>query len=120
MKSKFQNLTQRIKRCYLSACTTIALIHAGIIPTFAGPTAVNPDEMVGNLIGIVCSIFTYIGILLLVWGIGQLVLAFKNEDADSKSRAMMLLIASVVLMSVRTIITNLGLGITIGPGLSGK
>ena len=40
---------------------------------------------------------------LLVWAIGQLVLAFKNEDADSKSRAVMVLAVAILLMSVKQI-----------------
>lgn len=64
---------------------------------------VNINGMFQTLIGTVCQIFFYIGAILLVWSIGQLVLAFKNEDADSKSRAIMVLVCSLLLMSVKTI-----------------
>lgn len=75
------------------------------------------NAMVAQLIGIICTIFMYIGILLAVWAVGSLVLAFKNEDADSKSRAMMLLIVSIVLICLRPVVRLLlqvsGTGITI-------
>lgn len=64
---------------------------------------VDINGMFTTLIGTVCQIFFYIGAILLVWSIGQLVLAFKNEDADSKSRAIMVLVCSLLLMSVKTI-----------------
>lgn len=64
------------------------------------------DAMFGTLIGYVCKIFFYIGTILLVWAVGQLVLAFKNEDADSKSRAVMVLVCAVLLMSIGAIYDN--------------
>jgi hypothetical protein len=61
-------------------------------------------NLMNKILDIIYKIFGYIGVLLLAWSIGMLVLAFKNEDADSKSRAMMLLVVSVVLIGVKTII----------------
>lgn len=72
------------------------------------------DNMFQDLIGTVCKVFFYIGAILLVWAIGQLVLAFKNEDADSKSRAVMVLVTAVLLMSIRTIYN------TVTQNLSGR
>lgn len=63
--------------------------------------------MVSTLLGYIFGIFQYIGILLLAWGVGQLVLAFRNEDGDSKSRAIMLILSSIVLMSIGTIVSGL-------------
>lgn len=75
----------------------------------AGATA---QTLVTNLLGYVFGMFKYIGILLLAWGVGQLVLAFKNEDADSKSRAMMLIMVAIVLTVLSTIFNGLGVGVT--------
>jgi hypothetical protein len=45
----------------------------------------------------------------------MLVLAFKNEDADSKSRAMMMAVVSIVLISIKTILNSVmsGTGVNI-------
>ena len=90
------------------AVTAAAVAIATSVGSFAG----TASDAVTNLLGYVFGIFFYIGIVLLAWGIGQLVLAFKNEDGDSKSRAIMLIIAAIVLMSVGGIFNGLGLGIT--------
>ena len=72
-----------------------------------------------NLIAIVCDIFRMIGAVLLVWAIGQLVMAFRNEDADSKSRAMMVLVCAILLISVKTVYQALtGTEVT-GTGITG-
>ena len=73
---------------------------------FAHATA---QGLVVNLLGYVFAIFKYIGWLLWAWGVGQLVLAFKNEDADSKSRAMMLIVVAIILTVLPTIFNGLGL-----------
>ena len=79
--------------------------------------AVNTADIFGTLIGYICQIFLYIGIILLVWAVGQLVLAFKNEDADSKSRAVMVMVCSIILMSVgqivKTVLDSTGTGVTV-------
>ena len=65
--------------------------------------AADGASAVSVLIAYVLKIFQYIGILLLIWAIAQLVLAFKNEDADSKSRAMMMLMVSVLLCIIKPV-----------------
>lgn len=101
-----------------------ALIGAGYLAltplmAFALPQ-VEAGQLMDQLIGTVCDVFRMIGALLLVWAIGQLVLAFKNEDADSKSRAMMVLVASILLLSLKSIyeaVTNTSVGQSAIPGL---
>jgi hypothetical protein len=73
------------------------------LSVFAIPENINPTDMVNKLISMVCTIFGLIGALLLAWAIGSLVSAFRNEDADSKSRAMQAVIVAVLLCSVKLI-----------------
>jgi hypothetical protein len=65
---------------------------------------VNPDEIVGKTVGTIGRIGLYVGIILLAWGIFQLVMAFKNEDADSKSRAILVIVAAALLCAMDTIL----------------
>lgn len=77
-----------------------------VLPVFATTAA---GTIVGKIIDIVLGLFMLIGVILLVWAVGQLVLAFKNEDADSKSKAIMLLVVSCVLIGMKTVVNTLGL-----------
>ena len=99
MKTKLSNIKNKIK----IAGTTSAVVATGLIAVANAGTA---TELVKKLLGYIFGIFFFIGVLLLAWGIGQLVLAFKNEDGDSKCRAIMLIIASIVLMSVGGIVAG--------------
>lgn len=75
-----------------------------VMPTaFAAGTEENIVKTI--LEEVVLKIAFYIGIILLAWSIIMLVLAFKNEDADSKSRAIMLIVVSVVLIAIRPILS---------------
>lgn len=92
------------------AGSTASAALVGTSFAFAGGTSAK--TLVTNMLGYVFAIFKYIGWLLLAWGIGQLVLAFKNEDADSKSRAMMLIVVAIILTVIGTIFNGLSLGVS--------
>lgn len=66
-------------------------------------------EIMSQLIRIVERLFIYIGVALAVWGIGQFVLSIKNDDADSKARALKVIIAAICALSIGTITTALGI-----------
>ena len=89
-----------LKKVGVSSIATLAATSA--IP-FAANSA---STMVNKLLGYIFGIFFWLGILLLAWGVGQLVLAFKNEDADSKSRAMLVIMAAILLTVVGKIVSN--------------
>ena len=74
--------------------------------TTAATTNSAEGALINAVLGVIFKLFRYIGILLLAWSIGMLVLAFKNEDADSKSRSIMLMVVSVVLITVEPIING--------------
>ena len=82
----------------------MALATVVAVPAFASATENKAQGIVNNLLGYIFTIFFWIGILLFTWGVGQMVLAFKNEDADSKSRAMMLIVVAIILTSIGTIV----------------
>lgn len=83
----------------LSVLTLSILLVTCMFPAFA-----TGASAVGVLIGYILKIFQYLGALLLIWAIAQLVLAFKNEDADSKSRAMMMMMVALILVVLKPVV----------------
>lgn len=71
-----------------------------MIPTALAATTVDADSIISKVIDIITDMALWIGIILLVWSIVMLILALKNEDADSKSRAIMLIAVSVALIGL--------------------
>ena len=86
-------------------CTaaSVATVTSATMPMVMANHDIAPEEVLGGILDLVFNIFLWIGILLLAWSIGMLVLAFKNEDADSKSKAMMLLVVSIALLGLRAL-----------------
>ena len=72
-----------------------------------GASAANSalSSVFGGVKDLVGAIFRWIGYMLLIWGVAMLILAFKNEDADSKSRAMMLIGVGAALTAIDAFIT---------------
>lgn len=77
----------------------------GLIPTVSAD--LTAGDAIKKVVNIVLDIFRYIGIILTLWGIGSLVMAFKNEDADSKSRAIMSLVVGIALITLKTLFGSL-------------
>lgn len=73
-----------------------------LVPTaFADATG---NAVVKAILNVVYDMAFYIGIILLAWSVVMLVLALKNEDADSKSRAIMLIAVSIALIGIGTLL----------------
>lgn len=77
----------------------------GLIPTVSAE--LTAGDAIQKVVNIVLDIFRYIGIILTLWGVGSLVMAFKNEDADSKSRAIMSLVVGISLITLKTLFGGL-------------
>lgn len=102
MKGLLNKIKLNARTAKLMCGSAIAASTAAVV----GASATTASGLVSNLLNYVFGIFKYIGLLLLAWGVGQLVLAFKNEDADSKSRAMMLVVVAIILTVLSTVFTG--------------
>ena len=97
------------KRVVAYATMLFVTLTGSIMPAYAAAKEVKPNDVIQQLISIIGQIFVGIGAILLVYSVGQLVLAFKNEDPDSKSKATSILVVSAILMGFPAIIKTLGL-----------
>ena len=95
---------------FSSYFTVFMMTMLTMVPALASgaPTA-TVGEILERMISIIGMIFVAVGIILAIYSVGQLVLAFKNEDADSKSRASTLLVVSIILIAFPALIDLLGL-----------
>lgn len=95
--------------CFLASS---AFIIGTSSPSFCFAETVAPpngnplggvDKPVKELNVNIFQLLGWTGAILLAWGIGMLVLAFKNEDAEQKQRSLMLVIFAILLMGMRFI-----------------
>lgn len=102
--SKTKNIQKYIPfQIYCLCAVSFVLATMVFSPAFA---AVDPNSIIVNVINFVFKIARAIGAIFLVWGFIQLFLAFKNEDSDSKSRAVMTVLVGVFLVGIEGIFTT--------------
>lgn len=102
------NTKKQLIACGILVCL-VALVLT-IVPTFA--TASAPPELsklMEQMIGYVGLIFRVVGIILAVYAIGQMIMAFRDENPDAKTKATTLLVVSIILISLPSIIDQLNL-----------
>lgn len=112
--SNFKVMSKKEKIIYGIFFCLAAMLMAGLIFNVAmasGGTngaATQVSSILKKMLDIVCMIFQAVGIVLSIYAIGQLIMAFKNEDADSKSKASTMLVVGVCLIALPTIATSVG------------
>lgn len=81
-----------------------------ITPAFAKPTVPNGlAEVVGDFVFYIGLIFQVVGVLIGVYAAGQMIMAFKDDNPDAKTRASTLLVVAFILIVMPSIIDGLGL-----------
>ena len=80
-----------------------------IMPAFASVGSSTGTDVMANLIGLMCSMFRYVGTAVFLWAIIQFVLATKRSDADSKADAVQTAVCGIALMSIGIIVQAMGL-----------
>ena len=69
--------------------------------------------MVGEVLELLLTMTTYLSMIIIVFGVMQFVLAFKDEDADRKARGVMLLVTGSVMCALKPIMSMM-LGMNMG------
>ncbi|MGN0710254.1 MAG: hypothetical protein ACI4LO_00735 [Anaerovoracaceae bacterium] len=82
------------------------IILAAPVMTFCAPTT---DQVMKGVINIIFEVAKYVGIVLAVSGIFQLILAYKDDNADGQSRAVRLVVVALVLLGLKTLVQLTGL-----------
>lgn len=80
-----------------------------ISPAFAAEVPPELTSILGTLLEYIGIIFRGIGILLAIYAFGQMILAFKDENPDAKSKSASILVVGILLIAMPTIIEALDL-----------
>jgi hypothetical protein len=110
-------VSDKVKAGVLSAALAMEMapVHAtGGGSNFEIPeVTINQDMDATNLIsqflGIVIWIAQMVGIFFIIWGAVMLGLALKNDEPESKQKAIMVIVSGVVLFGLLTILKAAGI-----------
>ena len=106
---KLQKMVNKKELFTFAGLSLVLLLMMTVCPTFAVEGADTVKEIMDKMIKIIGMVFVAAGVVLAAYSVGQLAMALKNEDADSKSRASTQLVVSVVLIALPSIIEGLDL-----------
>lgn len=112
LQTGFKKISKKdvLRTLMISALCVVLMIVCTHI-TYAAPGAyVNTIKTVlTNFINLLETIFQAVGVVLAIWGFIQLVLAIRNDDPDSKTRATTQAIVGIVLLAIPSLVDSLGL-----------
>ena len=90
----------------ISIMTCMFIMMSGMM-TFAAGSSSSASSLISNIVAIILAMFRWVGVVLLVWGVAQFIMAIKRTDAESKSDAIQTIICAIVLISLKTVIESL-------------
>lgn len=69
----------------------------------------NPETIIDSVLGIILFATRYIGAALIIWGLVMFGLSIKNDEPESKQKALMTTFAGVVVFSLKWILQTAGI-----------
>lgn len=118
VRQSCEMVRSKLNRAAIKAITFCIISADVLFPAnvFASSTRNNSTsyiaiigQILSSFIDIIATFFIASGILLGTYSIGQLALALKNDDADSKTRASHQLVISAVLIAIKPIMAAINL-----------
>ena len=97
----------KLEKAAMSAPLVAALSTASAFAANAAASEVQ--GILKKFTSVIYLVFQGIGFILGVYSVGTLIMAFKNDDPDSKIRSGTTLIISVVLLLFPKVVTDLGI-----------
>ena len=90
----------------VSAAIILGVVFVMILcnPIWAAPASSTITAILEDMID-----FVAVGIILAIYSVGTLIMAFKNDDPDSKQRASTMLVVAIVLIGFPALIDQLNL-----------
>ena len=117
VKAAVANGFDKTKVASVAATTAVMVGMSQVMPVFCAlnPDGIDIETIIGSILGIILTIARYVGVVLRTYAVFQLVMSFKNDDAEGKSRATQLLVVSAVLIGLKKLMSVLlsKIGITI-------
>jgi len=104
MHNAIEKVRTKGKKLWLSA--SLFAMTLAMTTTFCAPST---DQVMNGVIEIIFEVAKYVGIVLAVSGIFQLILAYKDDNADGQSRAVRLVVVALVLLGLKTLVELTGL-----------
>lgn len=72
-------------------------------------SGLTAENAYGKILGIIMGVASWVGGAILIWGLVMFGLAIKNDEPESKQKALMCTFGGLVLVCLKTILTTAGI-----------
>lgn len=117
--SKFKRIYHKVAKTCIATVTAfklgflesqMACNAAGLkTPKIEVNTNANAADIMGKVVGLIFSIFQLVGLLLSVWGLSQIIMGFKDDNPDSKTKGVTFMLVGVLLMCLQALAKSIDL-----------
>lgn len=64
--------------------------------------------MMGKIIGILLTITRFVGVALVVYGVYEIVMSFMQQQAEAKTKGIIMALAGIVMTALKSILKSIG------------
>ncbi len=113
-QNKFKRLFKSIYAAGASAAA-LASVTAAQASAFGDDVTVSTTQggdagtLMGKIIGILLTITRFVGVALVIYGIYEVVMSFMQNQPEAKTKGIIMALAGVVMIGLKSIITSLGI-----------
>ncbi len=104
-----KNTKEKQKKVFRAAAVAGCMVILMAMPAMAAGDEVT--KILGNLINILFSIITLVGVIALIWGFVQLVLAINGHDPSQRIQSFLTLAGGLLLVFIKSILVAIGVPI---------
>ncbi len=94
---------QQKKNSVKMAAVRVATV-AACVALCVAQTGFCTADVVNKLVAQICVMLRYVGIVVIVIGVGKFALAMKDENPDGQTRAVYYAVAGAVLVGLKSIV----------------
>lgn len=93
----------------LPIVSMISMIACVLAPAFATDYRGKVEDLIGNIINIVCFVVVGIGVFMTIWGVVGMIMSAKQEDTNAQTQASQKLMVGIALIALPIAIKALNL-----------
>lgn len=117
VKNTGRMLAQKTSNVFRKVWTGMCAVFAGLMayaaPAYADPvkveTNLTTEGVVGGIVGFIVDVAKWIGIVVVVSGIFMFIFAYKDDNAESQSRAIRFAVIGALMIGLELILKTAGL-----------
>lgn len=95
-----------ITATFMTGASTMAVLPASASYKGDSTLGSEADGLMDKVIGILLSICRYAGIALLIYGIYEIAMSFMQNQAEAKTKGIIMALAGVVMIGIKSIVNG--------------